>query len=97
MTAYMPYINNKLLELIDDKGLSKKRHFTEHKDNVKKFEEQMKEEGFQMPEKEAKRNIQFLNLEKMLDISLETTLSIKNGNDILERFACYGEEEIENA
>lgn len=97
MTAYMPYINNKLLELIDDKGLSKKRHFTEHKDNVKKFEEQMKEEGFEMPEKEAKRNIQFLNLEKMLDISLETTLSIKNGNDILERFACYGEEEIENA
>lgn len=97
MTAYMPYINNKLLELIDDKGLSKKKHFTEHKDNIKKFEVQMIEENFEIPKNEAERNKKFLKLEKMLEISLTTTLSIKNGNNTLERFAHYGEEEIENA
>lgn len=97
MTAYMPYINNKLLQLIDDKGLSKEKHFTEHKENVKKFEEQMSEESYEIPKNELDRNTKLLKLEKMLEKSLIETLAIKNGNNILERFAHYGEEEIENA
>ncbi|MFD3240292.1 lipase family protein [Rahnella perminowiae] len=97
MTAYMPYINNKLLELIDDKGLSKDKHFTEHKENVKKFVEQMSEESFEIPKNESERNINFLTLETMLEKTLLSTLKIKNGKDSLERFAHYGEEEIENA
>lgn len=97
MTAYMPYINNKLLELIDDKGLSKDKHFMEHKDNIKKFEEQMSVESYETPKDELDRNKKFLHLEKMLENSLAETLEIKNGHNSLERFSHYGEEEIENA
>ncbi|KAB8312306.1 hypothetical protein J1782_02240 [Rahnella sp. BCC 1045] len=95
MTAYMPYINNKLLELIDDNVLSRDKHFTEHKENVKKFVEQMSEESFEIPKNESERNTNFLTLENMLEKTLLSTLKIKNGKKSLERFAHYGEEEIE--
>jgi len=96
MTSYMPYINNKLLELIDKKGLSKERHFTEHAENIAKFKEQISEERKSIPETELDRNDLFLFLEGVLDNSLISTLSINSGSDALQRFALYGEEDMEN-
>jgi hypothetical protein len=97
MTSYMPYINNKMLGLIDEKGFSKVKHFTEHAENIEKFEEQISEEKQYIPKTELQRNELFLSLEKKLDIALNTTIYMKNGNSALERFALYGEEDMENA
>ncbi|PLR45301.1 lipase family protein [Chimaeribacter arupi] len=97
MTAYMPYINNKLLELIDAKGLSEKHKFTEHHDKIKRFQEQMSKEIHEIPKSEFERNIIFFELESLLENSLNPTLSMEKGSESLERFAYYGEEEIEDA
>lgn len=97
MTSYMPYINNKILGLIDEKGLSKKKHFTEHAENIEKFKEQISEEQKSIPQTELKRNELFLLLENKLDVALNATLSMKEGGNVLERFALYGEEDMENA
>ncbi len=95
MTAYMPYINNKLLELIDIAGLSKDRHYTEHKDVIDKFKTQMSDNQHDIPADEYKRNEIFLELESLLTETLNPTLALNNGNVGLERFAHYGVEEIE--
>src|SRR5471030_3068941 len=95
MTAYMPYINNKLLELIDIAGLSKDHHYTEHKDVVDKFKTQMSDNQHDIPADEYKRNEIFLELESLLTETLNPTLALNNGNVGLERFAHYGVEEIE--
>ncbi|HIH9356858.1 TPA: hypothetical protein ACYU2L_000818 [Enterobacter ludwigii] len=97
MTSYMPYINNKILGLIDKKGLSKKKHFTEHAENIVKFKEQISEDQKYIPGTELKRNELFLLLEDRLDVALNTTLLMKDGGNALERFALYGEEDMENA
>lgn len=97
MTSYMPYINNKILGLIDKKGLSKKKHFTEHAENIVKFKDQISEDRKYIPDTEIKRNELFLLLEDRLDVALNTTLSMKDGGNALERFALYGEEDMENA
>lgn len=97
MTAYMPYINNKLLELIDKAGIMEKRTFTEHLYNVDRFREQMVKYENEIPEKEFSRNTIFLNIEERLSMSLSPTLSMSEGNDALIRFSHYGEEAIENA
>lgn len=97
MTSYMPYINNKILGLIDKKGLSKKKHFTEHAENIVKFKDQISEDQKYIPDTEIKRNELFLLLEDRLDVALNTTLSMKDGGNALERFALYGEEDMENA
>lgn len=97
MTAYMPYINNKLLELIDKAGIMKKRTFTEHLYNVDRFREQLVKNKNEIPEKEFSRNSIFLNVEGLLSMSLSSTLSMSDGNDALIRFSHYGEEAIENA
>ena len=96
MTSYLPYINNKLLELIDSQELSKSKHFTEHADNINKFRLQMSENISDIPKDEFKRNEFFLSLENLLNHSLKTTISMVSGSDTLERFGKYGEEDIEN-
>lgn len=96
MTSYMPYIYNKLLELIDNSGIVEKRNFTEHLYNVEKFRVQMKKHEDEIPERELSRNAIFLEVEKLLDISLSPTLSAPYGSDALLRFAKYSEEVVEN-
>lgn len=96
MTSYMPYMYNKLLELIDDAGIVEKRTFTEHRYNVDSFREQMEENKNDIPDKELARNNIFLNIEGLLGVSLSPTLSMPSGNDTLLRFAQYGEEVMEN-
>ncbi len=97
MTSYMPYMYNKVLELIDNAGIVEKRTFTEHLYNVDSFREQMTENKNDIPEKELARNNIFLNIEGLLGVSLSSTLSMPSGNDTLLRFAQYGEEVMENA
>lgn len=97
MTSYMPYMNNKLLELIDNEGMVESRNFTEHLYNVDRFKEQMSEHKDEIPEKEYERNEMFLDIEGLLKASLSPTLSESYGNDALVRFAIYGDEVIENA
>ncbi|WP_313653767.1 lipase family protein [Pantoea sp.] len=96
MTSYMPYMYNKVLELIDNAGIVEKRTFTEHRYNVDAFREQTAENKNDIPEREVARNNIFLNIEGLLDASLSPTLSIPSGNDTLLRFAQYGEEVTEN-
>ena len=96
MTSYMPYMYNKMLELIDNAGIVEKRTFTEHLYNVDSFREQMAENKNSIPERELARNNIFLNIEGLLDVSLSPTLSMPSGNDTLLRFAQYGEEVMEN-
>lgn len=48
-----------------------------------------------IPENELNRNEIFLNLEELLIASILPTLNSEEGNVILQRFALYGEEEIE--
>ncbi|ECH4667848.1 lipase family protein [Salmonella enterica] len=96
MTSYMPYMYNKVLELIDNAGIVEKRTFTEHMYNVDSFREQMAENKNDIPTDELSRNEMFLNIEGLLGVSLTPTLSMPSGNDILLRFAQYGEEVMEN-
>lgn len=97
MTSYMPYMYNKLLELIDRAGIVEKRTFTEHLYNIDLFKMQMEENKGCIPDKEFSRNKIFLDIESMLDVSLSSTLSMPSGNDTLLRFAKYSEEVMENA
>ncbi|EHW5160903.1 lipase family protein [Escherichia coli] len=96
MTSYMPYMYNKVLELIDNAGIVEKRTFTEHLYNIDSFRKQMAENENGIPERELARNNLFLDIEGLLGVSLSPTLSMPSGNDTLLRFAQYGEEVIEN-
>ncbi len=96
MTSYMPYMYNKVLELIDNAGIVEKRTFTEHLYNVDSFREQMGENKNDIPADELSRNEMFLNIEGLLGVSLTPTLSMPSGNNTLLRFAQYGEEVMEN-
>ncbi|EOF5434874.1 lipase family protein, partial [Salmonella enterica] len=95
MTGYLPYMNNQLLELIDLKGLSPCHSFNEHQEKVQVFRQQMKDYETEIPKDELRRNEIFLNLEEMLTVSLDPTLALDKGANFLQRFALYGEEEIE--
>ncbi|MGC6031524.1 lipase family protein [Enterobacter kobei] len=95
MTSYMPYINNKLLELIYDANLSGGKHFTEHKENIEKFKAQMIRAQNEIPEDEFQRNGIFLSLESVLYLSLASTKTMDNGPAALERFCIKAEEIIE--
>ncbi|WP_436882673.1 lipase family protein [Enterobacter asburiae] len=97
MTSYMPYISNKLLQLIDDEGLIDNKNFTEHLYNLDLFKEQMEINKDEIPEKELERNELFLDVEDVLSLSLKTTLAMPQGNDSLVRFTLYTEEVMENA
>ena len=97
MTSYMPYMYNKLLELIDNAEIVEKSTFTEHLHNVNLFKEQMGKNKDNIPEKELSRNKLFLDVEGLLDVSLSPTLSVPYGRDTLLRFAKYSEDVIENA
>lgn len=96
MTSYMPYMYNKVLELIDNAGIVEKRTFTEHLYNIDLFRDQMTENKNDIPSDELSRNEIFLNIEGLLGVSLTPTLSMPYGNDTLLRFAQYGEEVMEN-
>jgi len=97
ITTYMPYMNNKLLELIDRQGIIEKRNFTEHLYNIDLFKEQMRDDKNEIPEKEYERNEIFLNIENLLSISLSATSTLPQGNNALVRFTFYGKEALENA
>lgn len=96
LTSYMPYINNKLLGLAYEKGLSDGKVFTEHADKVASFNLQMEHYSGEIPKNEFNRNIKFLSIEGLLKNSLSSTISAASGSDALKRFGHYGEEEIEN-
>ncbi|MBD9642632.1 lipase family protein [Pantoea sp. PNT02] len=95
MTSYMPFINNKLLELIDKSGITERRTFVEHSYNVDLFKKQMKENVNEIPVKEYVRNEILLNIEGLLDVSLSPMLSLSSGINSLVRYANYGGEVIE--
>lgn len=94
LTSYMPYINNKLLGLAYEKGLSDGKAFTEHADKVASFNLQMDHYSGEIPKNEFDRNKKFLSLEDLLKNSLSSTISA--ASDALKRFGHYGEEDIEN-
>ncbi|XUA17684.1 lipase family protein [Citrobacter sp. OP27] len=96
LTSYMPYINNKLLGLAYEKGLSDGKSFTEHADKVASFNLQMDHYSSETPKNEFDRNKKFLSLEDLLKNSLSSTISAASGCDALKRFGHYGEEDIEN-
>ncbi|WP_105746284.1 lipase family protein [Cronobacter dublinensis] len=96
MGAYMPYLNNNLLGLIDKTGLARPRSFTEHESSVNLFKEQMEKYKDEIPEVEYERNEIFLSLDHLLSKALKPTLQTENGSDFLKRFAQYGDEDIEN-
>ncbi|WP_250902828.1 hypothetical protein [Enterobacter mori] len=96
LTSYMPYINNKLLGLAYEKGLSDGKTFTEHADKVASFNLQMDHYSGEIPKNEFDRNKKFLSLEDFLKNSLSSTISAASGSDTLKRFGHYGEEDIEN-
>lgn len=96
LTSYMPYINNKLLGLTYEKGLSDGKAFTEHADKVASFNLQMDHYSGEIPKNEFDRNKKFLSLEDLLKNSLNSTISSTSGSDALKRFGYYGEEDIEN-
>ncbi|MFY7114954.1 lipase family protein [Enterobacter cloacae complex sp. SHL020] len=96
LTSYMPYINNKLLGLAYEKGLSDGKAFTEHADKVASFNLQMDHYSGEIPKNEFDRNKKFLSLEDLLKNSLSSTISATSGSDALKRFGHYGEEDIEN-
>lgn len=97
MGAYMPYLNNNLLGLINKAGLAKPRSFTEHESCINLFKEQMEKYKDEIPKVEYERNEIFLALDHLLSNALQSTLQIENGSDFLKRFAKYGDEDIENA
>ncbi|WP_330985967.1 MULTISPECIES: lipase family protein [Enterobacterales] len=96
LTSYMPYINNKLLGLAYEKGLSDGKAFTEHADKVASFNLQMDHYSDEIPKNEYDRNKKFLSIEDLLKNSLSSTISAASGSDALKRFGHYGEEDIEN-
>lgn len=96
LTSYMPYINNKLLGLAYEKGLSDGKSFTEHADKVASFNLQMDHYSSEIPKNEFDRNKKFLSIEDLLKNSLSSTISAASGCDALKRFGHYGEEDIEN-
>lgn len=96
MTSYIPYVNNKLLELVGEKGLGKGKTFTEHAENVDKFKFQMEKELNELSLAEVKRNKNFLILEGLLKSNLDSTCSDIIGGRSLERFAKYSEEGMED-
>jgi predicted lipase len=95
MTSYMPYINNKLLGLIGQKKLIPCKLFNEHQEKIESFKSQMSENVTEIPENEFNRNNIFLSLEGLLIVSINQILNSENGDIILQRFALYGEEEME--
>ncbi|MEI2264066.1 lipase family protein [Erwinia sp. CGal63] len=96
MTSYMPYIYNKLLELIKSESLDEKTSLSEHRNNIDLFKEQMVKNKQDIPVKEFIRNEIFLRVEDLLNSSLSPTLSMPYGKDTLLRFMKYSEEVIEN-
>lgn len=96
LTSYMPYINNKLLGLTYEKGLSDGRAFTEHADKVASFNLQMDHYSGEIPKNEFDRNKKLLSLEDLLKNSISSTISTASGSNALKRFGHYGEEDIEN-
>lgn len=96
LTSYMPYINNKLLGLVYEKGLSDGKSFTEHADKVASFNLQMDHYSGEIPKNEFDRNKKFLSLDDLLKNSLSSTIFTASGSDVLKRFGHYGEEDIEN-
>jgi len=93
MTSYMPYINNNLLELIDQAGLSTVNHFTSHAEKIKKFKKQMSRPD--IPEKDLQRSKSFLALNDLLKDTINPIRSLSDGDIALERFAIYGTEQEE--
>jgi predicted lipase len=96
LTSYMPYINNKLLGLAYEKGLSDGKAFTEHAEKVASFNLQMDHYSGEIPKNEFDRNKKFLSIEDLLKNSLSSTISAASGSDALKRFGHYGEEDMEN-
>lgn len=96
LTSYIPYINNKLLGLVYEKGLSDGKAFTEHAEKVASFNLQMDHYSGEIPKNEFDRNKKFLSIEDLLKKSLSSTISAASGSDALKRFGYYGEEDMEN-
>ncbi|CNL12116.1 Predicted lipase [Yersinia mollaretii] len=95
MTAYMPYINNKLLDMLDAAGLSGGHKFHEHRDTRERFAKQLANKKEVIPVQEFKRNSLFLSLEDLLPQTLTVTKFMSGGTEALERFAAYGKEDVE--
>lgn len=96
LTSYMPYINNKMLELVYAQELSDGKVYNEHAERVKSFVLQMNTYSSEIPKNEFSRNEKFLALENLLNNALSSTLSAAYGADALKRFGHYGEEDLEN-
>lgn len=90
-TQYMPFINNQLIELIDESRVMKR------KKSRAQFAEQMNRIAStgQADNNETARNRMFIQLQDMLVISLSEKDDGIVGKNALERFNHVAEEEIE--
>lgn len=93
-SQYMPYLNNQLIELIDSKRQM------ERKVKRESFAEQVNEAeklGNNVSQDEVARNKMFLELQKMLPITLDISKTQDSWVNALERFKDAAKEEHENS
>lgn len=88
---YLPYIHNQVLELADP------ARTLVRKDNRKEFEQKMEAaaKSGNCNQNELQRNRIFVELQKMLSVSLKLTSDEVEGKNALTRYALVTEEDVE--
>jgi hypothetical protein len=82
MSQYQPYIHNQLMESINPE----REPLLERQVRRRKFEQQMKEYYGSIPADEYSRNSVFLELQKLIDRTLQVTWQSEGGTEALQRF-----------
>lgn len=88
MGEYQPYLYGQLVESINPTRM------LERQENRRKLKAQMAEYGEKMPEDELTRDRIFLELQRLVGTTLETTRQIEGGKDALERFEAVAEDDL---
>ncbi|MBD9675710.1 lipase family protein [Pseudomonas sp. PDM18] len=88
MGEYQPYLYGQLLESINSTRMQ------ERQENRRKLEAQMVKYGELMPEDELVRDRTFLNLQRLVGTTLETTREVEGGKEALERFEAVAEDNL---
>lgn len=96
MTAYITFMNSKLLDLINKSSIVEGHEITGYQRNLELFKEQMTRNKGSIPEKEYARNELFLKVESLLNTSLAPTLATQPGKNALLRFMQFNKEVMAN-
>lgn len=92
MTAYITFMNSKLLDLINRSDIVAEHAITEYQRKLGAFQEQMTRNRESIPKKEYARNELFLKVESLLSTSLAPTLATQPGKNALLRFMQFNKE-----